>query len=47
MNLMLTFLFLCIALGLLARRLGLREHAITVAMATAVTGLYFFARRFM
>lgn len=47
MNLMLFVIFLAVALGLIARRLGLREHLAIVVLATTMTGLYFFARRFM
>jgi hypothetical protein len=47
MNLMLTVIFLCVALGLLAHRLGGREQLVVVVIATTMTGLYFFAQRFM
>jgi hypothetical protein len=47
MNLMLAVIFLCIVLGLLAPRLGAREHLAVAALATAMTALYLFANRFM
>jgi fucose permease len=48
MNLMLAFLFVCIALGLLAPRLGRREQLILGFLATMTTALYFFlSARFM
>jgi hypothetical protein len=47
MNLMLTVIFLCVALGLLAPRIGKREQLAIVAMATTMTGLYYFVHRFM
>jgi hypothetical protein len=47
MNLMLTIIFLCVALGLLAPRIGMREQLAVVMMATTMTGLYYFFTRFM
>jgi hypothetical protein len=47
MNLMLTVIVLFIALGLLAPRLGVRQHLIIVSLATTMTALYFFTTRFM
>ncbi len=47
MNLMLTVIFLCVVLGLVAPRLGKREHLAIVILATVMTGLYLFTRRFM
>ena len=48
MNLMLAFLIICVAFGLLAPGFGRREHLLVAALATAVTGLYFvFSARFM
>jgi hypothetical protein len=47
MNLMLTVIFVCVALGLLAPKLGRREHLAIVVMATTMTGLYYFVQRFM
>jgi hypothetical protein len=47
MNLMLTVIFLCVALGLLAPRPGKREYLAIVLLATTMTGLYFFVHRFM
>lgn len=47
MNLMLAVIFLCVALGLFVRRLGVREQLLVVVIATTMTGLYFFAERFM
>lgn len=48
MNLMLAVIFLCITLGLLARRIGAREQLAIVAVAVTMTGIYYvFARRFM
>jgi hypothetical protein len=47
MNLMLAVLFVCIALGLAAPRIGAREQLAIVIIAVGMTGLYFFTRRFM
>jgi hypothetical protein len=47
MNLMLTLMFACITVGLLAPRLGRREHLLVAAFATIATILWFFFRRFM
>jgi hypothetical protein len=47
MNLMLAVIFLCVALGLFARRIGGREQLAVVVIATMMAGLYFFAQRFM
>ena len=42
MMLMLAVIFLCVALGLLAPRLGVREHLIVAFIAMLMTALYFF-----
>ncbi len=47
MNLMLIFLFLCVAQGLLLRRLGAGASLALAALATVMTALYFFSGRFM
>ena len=47
MNLMLAFMFVCVALGLLARQVGRREQLAIAMLATAMTGLYLFTNRFM
>ncbi len=47
MNLLLIFIFLCVAQGLLLRRLGARASLALAALATAMTVLYFFSGRFM
>ena len=47
MNLMLCVIFLCVAVGLLAHRIGPRERMVVVALASVMTGLYFFTTRFM
>ena len=47
MMLMLGVIFLCIALGLVARRLGIREHLGITFLATVMTALYFFSKRAM
>jgi predicted phage tail protein len=48
MNLMLTVIFLSVAVGLLARDFGRRQHLAIAAIATAMTALYyFFGARFM
>ena len=47
MNLMLAVIFVCIALGLLAPRIGRREQLAVVVIAVAMTSLYFFTRRFI
>lgn len=47
MNLMLSVILLFVLVGLLAPRFGKREHAILAALATLMTGLYFFSTRFM
>jgi hypothetical protein len=47
MNLMLTFIFACVVLGLLTRGLGRREYLGIGLMATAMIGLYFFFQRFL
>jgi hypothetical protein len=47
MNLMLTLIFCCIAVGLVAPRLGRREHLIIAGFATVATVLWFSSRRFM
>ena len=47
MNLMLIVIFLCVALGLLVTKFGWREQLVLVVTATTMTGLYFFAQRFM
>jgi len=44
---MLAVIFVCIALGLLAPRIGTREQVAVGAIAVAMTCLYFFTRRFM
>ena len=40
MLLMLGFLFGCVVLGVLARRLGTREHLAIALLATLMTALY-------
>ena len=47
MNLMLAVIFVCIALGLLAPRIGTREQLAVGAIAVSMTCLYLFMRRFM
>ena len=48
MNLMLVVIVLCVVLGLLVPRLGVREHVLVALLATAMTALYFlFSARFM
>jgi hypothetical protein len=48
MNLMLMIIFLCVGLGLLAPRLGRREHIAIGLLAVAMTALYYlFPDRFM
>lgn len=47
MNLMLAVIFVCIAIGLLAPRIGMREQLTVSVIAVAMTCLYFFTRRFM
>ncbi len=42
MPLMLMVIFLCIGLGLLARRIGVREHLMIAVLVTFMTGLYLF-----
>jgi hypothetical protein len=44
---MLAVIFVCVTIGLLARRIGMREQIAIVAVAITMTGLYFFTRRFM
>jgi predicted phage tail protein len=47
-NLMLTVMFVCVLIGLLARDFGRREQLAVAAVATAMTALYyFFGARFM
>jgi len=48
MNLMLSVIFSCVLLGLVARRFGAREQIAVVILATGMTLLYlFFSARFM
>jgi hypothetical protein len=48
MNLMLSVLFLCVGLGLLAPRLGRRENLAIVSLAAIMASLYLFqGRRFI
>jgi hypothetical protein len=48
MNLMLTFIVICAALGLLAPRLGRREYLTILFLATVMSLLYWrFGARFM
>lgn len=48
MMLMLAVIFVCVALGLLAPRVGAREQMTVVLIATTMTALYyFFGARFM
>ncbi len=48
MKLMLAVIFLCAALGLAARRFGVREHLSVVVVAGTMTLLYYvFADRLM
>ena len=48
MNLMLAFIVICTALGLLAPRLGRREFLTIVLLTATMTLLYYrFAARFM
>ncbi len=42
MNLMLAVIFLCVAIGLLAPRIGRREQAGVVLLAVIMTALYYF-----
>ena len=42
MPLMLAVMFMCVALGLLARRFGARQHLAVVVLAIAMTVLYLF-----
>lgn len=42
MILMLTFLFLCLGLGLHARHFGAREHLVITLLAMSMTLLYLF-----
>jgi hypothetical protein len=47
MLLMLTFIFLCVAVGLLARRFGARQHMLVVFLAATMTALYFFVSKLL
>jgi hypothetical protein len=47
MNLMLTFIFACLVLGLFGEQLGRREYLAIALMATTMIGLYFFVQRFL
>jgi hypothetical protein len=48
MNLMLTFIFVCVLIGLLTPRFGRREMTAIGVVAAAMTSLYlFFSTRFM
>jgi hypothetical protein len=47
MNLMLTVIFSCLAIGLIVRRVGVREHLLILGIATVMTFLYFFVGRTM
>jgi hypothetical protein len=47
MMLMLTVIFLCVALGLLAGRFGTPQHLAVIFLATVMTALYFFVDRLM
>ncbi len=42
MPLMLTVIFVCIAIGLLAPRFGPREYLIVALLAATMTALYYF-----
>lgn len=48
MNLMLTVIFLCVAVGLLFPRFGRLQQAAIAVIATVMTALYYFrGERFM
>ena len=47
MNLMLAGMFACIVVGLISRKPGRWQHLVVVFIAVTMTGLYYFARRFM
>ncbi len=47
MNLMLSAILICVAVGLLSLRFTRRTDLIVAAIATAMTGLYYFTNRFM
>jgi hypothetical protein len=47
MNLMLTVIFICIALGLVFPKPGRWQNLAIVVSAITMTGLYYFLRRFM
>jgi hypothetical protein len=47
MNLMLTLIFACIAVGLLAKSLDRRHTWLVTGFATVATVLWFVSRRFM
>ncbi|MGH2351131.1 MAG: hypothetical protein ACRDJN_05895 [Chloroflexota bacterium] len=47
MNLMLTVIFACVALGLFLPRFTAREQLLIAAIAVVMTALYYFPQRFM
>jgi hypothetical protein len=47
MNLMLAVIFASVALGLFARRFGVREQLLLLGMATMMATLYLFVGRMM
>jgi hypothetical protein len=47
MNLMLAVLVVCVAIGLLSPRFTVRTYWYIAAVATTMTGLFFFTTRFM
>lgn len=47
MNLMLVFLFICVAIGLRVETVGIRSQRVIAAMAAGATALYLFGTRFL
>jgi uncharacterized membrane protein YccC len=47
MNLMITLMLACVAVGLLSRTLGPRQYLLVAGFATVATVLWFSSRRYM